>query len=403
MDKSSKIIRLVASIFIAIGLWVYVINVVNPSSTTTIRNIPVELKGTEILEEEGLAIEGSGEYTVDITVRAARTDLGTVSADNFTATADVAELTMGQDYITVSVTGPKAYQIEDVRSRKIQVYVDELMKKTIPVTVSYASLPSGYEAAPLSIYPEEIEVKGAKQLVENVAQYVVTLDPSGIHTEDVQEMNEVGNFCNESGAKISGVSTKTENISVKTSVYPVKTVALKVVYAGEPWEGAKINKIDAPTSINVIGPSNSLSKISELSSKEISIDEIYESCEKEIEINLPKGVFLSKENAHPMFKVDVAETGSVVFSYSAADIETSGLDDRYVASYKLKDGAYIDATVTGPVNVLKTLSKSDITLSVDGSAYVEGTKDVKVVASSKASGLNITLSQSQVSVTVKKR
>ncbi len=67
--ESRKIVRLITSLLISIALWVYVINVVNPSSTTTVRNIPVTLTGTETLYEKNLAIEGSGDFTVDITVR----------------------------------------------------------------------------------------------------------------------------------------------------------------------------------------------------------------------------------------------------------------------------------------------------------------------------------------------
>ena len=86
--ESRKILRLVTSLLISIALWVYVINVVNPSSTTVVRNIPVTLTGTEELYEKNLAIDGSGKYTVDITLRGSRTDLSTISVDNIVATAE---------------------------------------------------------------------------------------------------------------------------------------------------------------------------------------------------------------------------------------------------------------------------------------------------------------------------
>ncbi len=145
--ESRKILRLITSVLISIALWVYVINVVNPSSTTTVRNIPVTLTGTEVLYGNNLAIQGSGAYTVDITVRANRSELSTLSADNIVAKADVSGLTLGQDYITVDVTVPREYTVEDIRSRKIQVYVDELERKTVPVEVSYSgSQKNGSEA-----------------------------------------------------------------------------------------------------------------------------------------------------------------------------------------------------------------------------------------------------------------
>ena len=131
--ESRKIVRLITSVLISIALWVYVINVVNPSSTTTIRNVPVTLTGMDTLYANNLAIEGSGDYTVDITVRGTRTDLSTLPMDNIVATADVSELTLGQDFITVEVAVPREYTVEDIRSRKIMVYVGELETKTVPV------------------------------------------------------------------------------------------------------------------------------------------------------------------------------------------------------------------------------------------------------------------------------
>ena len=400
MEKS-KIIRIIASIIISIGLWVYVINVVNPSSTTTVKNIPVRLLGTENLAEAGLAIEGSGEYTVDITVRAARTDLGIISADNFVASADASVLTMGQDFITVDVTAPKGYTVEDIRSRKIQVYVDELVSKTVPVVVEFASLESGYEAAAISVYPDNVEVHGAKQLVENVAEYVVPVDAGGF--EEVQDIHTTGEFRNASGAKIAGVSSSTSDVEVKAAVYSIKTVALKVDYEGEPWEGARVKSINAPTSIKIKGPSSALTKVSELGTKKINIDGIFESAEFPISVKLPTGVYLAKENENPILKIDIDDNGSIEFSYTANEIKTTGLSSDLVTVYKLKEGGSIKATVTGPISVLKTLSASDITLSVDGSNFAVGTKDVKISASVQTSGINITLSPNQVSAITRKR
>jgi len=404
MEKN-KIIRLIISICLSIGLWVYVINVVNPTSSTVIRNIPVILENEDTLASKGLAIMGSGEYTVDITVNAPRTDLGVISADNFVANADVSALTMGQDYITVSVTGPKGYNITEIRSRKIQVYVDELSSREVPVVVNCSAAANGYEACVLSTYPETIEITGAKQLIENVECYTVVVDTEKeLAFEQETTLTKTGYAQNESGGTILGVKTATKNIDVKATIFAQKKVKLFTQYTGTIWTGASLVGTKSPETLIVKGSTENLATVSELTSKKISIDGIYEDLETEITVNLPTGIYLSDENLHPTFVADIADSGSIEFTYSLNDIEVQGLSADYSASLAKSEDKYFTATVTGPVKILKTLSSKDITLSVDASSITaEGTKDVKINTGSQIGGISISVNPSQTVLTIRKR
>ena len=81
---------------------------------------------------------------------------------------------------------------------------------------------------------------------------------------------------------------------------------------------------------------------------------------------------------------------------------TQNADNLY-ASYSLQDEGYITATVTGPISTLRTMSSSDVTLSVDGSKLVIGTSSVKMTAGSQISGVSISLSPQTVSVYVREK
>ena len=43
--KQRKIINLILAIILAVGVWLYVINVENPTSPTTVRDIPITIVG----------------------------------------------------------------------------------------------------------------------------------------------------------------------------------------------------------------------------------------------------------------------------------------------------------------------------------------------------------------------
>ena len=52
----SKVLRILLSLVIALGIWVYVVSVVSPEYEATIHSIPVELVGAEDLADRDLII-----------------------------------------------------------------------------------------------------------------------------------------------------------------------------------------------------------------------------------------------------------------------------------------------------------------------------------------------------------
>ncbi|MBR3748612.1 MAG: hypothetical protein IKN28_01940, partial [Firmicutes bacterium] len=125
MERREIIDRIIA-VAIAIGLWFYVISVVNPPTTVLVRQVPVTLLNQEYLDESKLAIAGDGKYTVDVLLSGKRKDL-ILTPEDLTATSDLSGLIPGQNYITVKVTSPGNTTVQEIRMEKIQVYVDELV------------------------------------------------------------------------------------------------------------------------------------------------------------------------------------------------------------------------------------------------------------------------------------
>lgn len=400
--KNNKLVRLIISIIMAIGLWVYVVNVVNPSSTTVIRNVPVSLVGTEQLREKGLAIAGSGEYTVDLTVRASRTDLMVITADNFFAVADVSGLSFGQDYITVEIDAPNGYTVEDIKSRKIQVYVDEAASVTVPVRVECSAVETSYETAVLSVYPEVVEIYGAKQIVEKVDSFVVNLDSSRLSYEQQDCLILEGAVKDSAGNDLKGVRPLSSEITVWASVYSTKVVNFKARYGGEVWPGAVVSSINAPTSVTIKGPSDIISEISDVESEWISIDGIYEDFNQRLVPLLPEGVQLADACKDISLNVDIADNGNVEFIYYVSEIAIANLPENTSVSCSLGEVPYVTATVTGPVGTLKTMSDSDITLSIDAASLKAGAKDAKLNAATQISGVEVSLSPSTVGVEIRK-
>ena len=54
--KRQKVIHVILAIVIAVVLWLYVINVENPTGTARLRDLPVQLQGEEVLADSGLMV-----------------------------------------------------------------------------------------------------------------------------------------------------------------------------------------------------------------------------------------------------------------------------------------------------------------------------------------------------------
>lgn len=66
--KQRKIINLILAIILAVGVWLYVINVENPTSPTTVRDIPSPSWGRRSWTDRGLMVIQLSEDSVDLRI-----------------------------------------------------------------------------------------------------------------------------------------------------------------------------------------------------------------------------------------------------------------------------------------------------------------------------------------------
>jgi len=118
----------IISIIIAIVLWAYVIQVMDPTKKETIKDVPVQLLNEESLTTRGLALSGEAKYTVDVTIEGKRADLAKITADDIIANADLFGFSLGKNYITVVVSAPDGIDVLEVRPSKINVTIEELIE-----------------------------------------------------------------------------------------------------------------------------------------------------------------------------------------------------------------------------------------------------------------------------------
>ena len=120
-----------------IVLWAYVLGVVNPETTVTVKDVPINFLNQDMLEDTGYTILSSSEYSVNITISGQRTAATKVKPGDFTVAADVEALRPGENTVRVFVSGPDGVKIESVKVQAVLLNMTRklmsLSKEAIPL------------------------------------------------------------------------------------------------------------------------------------------------------------------------------------------------------------------------------------------------------------------------------
>lgn len=408
MNPNSKIspntVNKILSVIIAIFLWVFVIGGENPVKERTIHSVPVNLKNLETLEDNNLAIAGSTEYTVDIKIKGQRTTVDPLTADDIEVEADLFGYGQGQNYINVTAIVPDNTELVEIRSPKIQVNIEELIAVSKPVNINFANVPEGKEIGGLVIQPTEVEVSGARSLVDSVAWAFGTISISGYEEGKTNAAQVELQPLNDGEALVDNVRMSSLYADINYVVMDVKEVPLTVRTEGEP-EDLVMTKIEAPQTVEVRGLSKDLEDVREVVAEPVDLTDLEPDESGSVSValtaQLPKGVELAKKNPTLQAVFHFKGAASVTLEYEGDEIQLLDLSETMEG--QIPAGAYA-VTVKGEEAAIRRLKKSDITLFVDGSdIQEEGTVVLPVQAKCSETVDHISVEPESVTVQIRNR
>lgn len=376
MLKSKKF-NIILALIAAISLWAYVLGEINPTSSTVVRNVPINFINEEALEAEGLIRLSSSVESVNITISGQRTAITRADADDFTVTADMEALHEGENTVRLNVVGPRGVEIERTNIEKITIVVDKKVSDERPVETSVTGeISEDKEASILEAEKDSAVITGPETLVKKVKKLTANIDAKDIESKEKTfsvEMTPV----DENNVKVEGVTveggTKMEVTAVMLSK---KTVHLNVPVVNQNSGGID-RDVEAPDKVVIRGSDEALADVGSITCRSIDLRDIKESGTVRLEPILPEGVELSDSDKNLTARITVKEMVSKTFNFTAKDIifdvEAMGL------SYKTEEQTF-EVTVTGRESIIESLTNADFILSVNTEGLEPGTHkaDVKV-------------------------
>ena len=372
--------------------------IVSASAETFPGHIPIQV----LNQPSNAFIIGNLDDVTSIRYLAIGTNRPAVTTASFSATIDLSGVPVAAGSPPVSVpvivraTDPSNIQVLDFSPSRIQVRLDPLVSKTVPVQVDHGTVPAGLDVREPVLSQDTVTVTGPESSVVLVAaaQARVQIQPSGIDINQAVDLIAVD-------ARDDVVPTvELQPSSVRVTIQigsQLSTRALPVnpAVSGSPASSAVVTGVEAaPLLVTVEAGSALLAPLVNIDTKPVSIAGATTDVVADVGLNLPPGV-----SALGVTSVRVTVSISPQLGTRSFQAGVALVNADPATRYDLGTGQII-VTLGGPLAVLNALDGSTLVANVDVDGLGPGTQIVFPEVSPPP-GLTVdTLSPQEVSLTV---
>lgn len=379
----------ILSIGLAIFAWFMVVNVVNPLVVDT-EEVPVEMINEDILSRANLTYELVGKKTVTVTYEVRTRDRYRVSASDFYAYADLANLydVTGSIPVTVEVTNLDARGLIEgavtVKPGVVRIQTEELQRKrfdVVPHVTGEAA--EGYAIGNVMVRPEYVYVTGPISVVGQINSVGVEVEVPGIES-DVSGSSRVILY-DANGNELVGLEDKVTlsrgEVDYQVSVLRVKNLSLDFQVSGEVADGYRFTGVDSDVrTISVEGMKSALASLSTIMvpGELLNISGATQDVTVEVDLNelLPDNVSMAAASAtSAMITLRVEKLEERGFSLNTRGLQLAGVSEEY--EYEFEEDQ-VTVWIRGLSEDLDRLDSSSLVGLVDVSMLGAGDMDVDV-------------------------
>lgn len=370
----NKVLQVIASILVAVAIWVYVDVEKAPERTKTIRDIPVEFSGeSTTLADKNLMLLSGYDTTVDLTIKGTKRELVKINKDNVRLVASTSSIdsvgvhTLRWDVVYPDGVQSSALSVDWASKYKVMVTVGELYTKEVPVNcVVTGTVADGYFTGETVLDPTTLVLRGQRDDLLNVAYAKLTVDISDatrsvIQTESVQLYDNDDNPVDN-----SNIRTNASLIQAKVPVLTTKEVSLAVELSGVPGSaGQSIKTTITPSSVRLIGEADVLENIDEIVLATLYIEDLDIWQQNSYVVTAPDGTWLANSNEVATVEITmegIEEKTVTVDTFSYTNVP-SGLYAEVMDT--------LDVRLWGLSEELAELKADAITATVDLSSVTE--------------------------------
>lgn len=373
----------IASVIVAFLFWLVIINITDPTTSKTFHDIPVKILNENVITSANQVYEIEDGDTVQVTVKGKRSFVETLTESDFTATADLTELSkVNAVSIDVKLNKEANSSVEmSWDNAVLKINLEKRVTQKFKVRVDYqGELSDNYVLGEMVAKPNIVEVSCGESKFRKIDHVGVMVTLNG-QSEDF-EAKYTPILYDKDGDALddTNVTFSNNTIRVSTEVRGTKEVPIIVSTKGTPAEGYRLVQTDyKPEKVRVSGTSSALAKV-ETIKIQVNIDGEKKNVEREIPLAdyISNDLHLEEDISTISVRCEIEKDGERTFLLAPTDVAVKNLPKNCTMNLIASSEKYT-VNVTGEEPDLANLELADLGAYVDLNGLSDGehTLDVK--------------------------
>lgn len=407
MDKQKRqdIVIKACCVIVSLALWIYIRTIENPTTTQTIRYVPVNIVNGDVLSASSLTLLPDQEFAVNLTIKGPSAIVDNIDKNrDFKLVADLSKyaLKQGENRVPVEIRETStniggSITIVNGDSLSVKVNLDTLTSKELTITpkIIGGTTEGFYADGPVISSPVAV-VSGAKMYIDRVASIVADVDITNANV-DIEKSAKL-KALDSSGREVENVKISPENVQVKVPVKKGKAVDIEVKTTGGTPTGLPIEAIEVnPKKVEIIGSNDIINGLSSISTEPIDLSKIKEDSTIDVKLQLPQGIRINGDVNTVKVKLTLKKPSEKTFKVT---IKPKNLGNNFAATL---DKTTVDVVLSGIDSELNKITQESLSAVVDLNGLVEGDHTVQVAVSGIPNNVQkVSQSLTEVKATIKK-
>lgn len=373
-----------ASILFAAIVWFLVTNINDPVTSVRYTNIPVALKNTNLITDQGqvYSILDDSANISSVTIYAPRTVIDSLSQNNIVAYADFQDLS-SLNTVTINVSTNKySDKIENIvlSSDVVKLSIERKATKSLVLSATTSgNLADGYMIGDISTEQNMLRISGPESVINTIESAVVDVDVTGFTSNIGTDADIILLDADGNQVSTAQIEMNIKTVRVNVVIYETKYVPVNYVVQGEPASGyAMTGQIDStPSEVLIAGRSSVISSVSEITVDDSALDvsgmSSNYSATVDISKYLPSGVSFGDKDFNGVCTVvvHIDNVEEETFDVDIDRISVEGEVDGFKISVDDTEYDTVSLTLQGLSDDIKKVKESDIKGTVDVESIVK--------------------------------
>lgn len=362
ISLQERLIRILASVGIAITLWFMVNGNADMLITQDFNSIPITLTNVEALTEKNLVLADDKNYYLNLQVKGTDKNLRNVNMKEVTAEVDLSDIDEKGTYdLDVEVKGlANSVIISSMNPTSLAIEVDNIIKEALDVVVLLEGKPANDLSVISAKSQEQVEVEGPEESIARIDKITTSVDVSGLESDTTRHL-EVAAY-DATGNPITDLEILPNVVEVEIVLGKTKSIGIIPSTTGNPANGYIVTGVQIEPSKVLIGAKEALlNAIDTIPIDPIDVSGQSKTFTKDINLTPPQGCYFLDDSGK--VKATISIESPVEKSFTIDKLVTRNLGTGLVAA-KVKDTRVV-VKLEGASSILNSLNASQIEAFVD--------------------------------------